>query len=241
MLASLACPVADQSEDFLFTPEEVARFRADVAALQDLERQRDEFPLHMGDLFTTDAYTNVRNVDAFVKALDDIIASIDDQTKVIPWHGDVAGKRDLLQQIRRHPLFRALRVDKLTIAAMEALGARRGRISAAIGPCIAQPSYEADEGFRTRFLEPDPANERFFADATWGKPHFDLWTANREQLEHAGLLPSSIFVAGLYWAGSPGTRDRFLNPQVEVTPVPSTNGHAQATDPGAPRVLAETR
>ena len=50
---------------------------------------------------------------------------------------------------------------------MEQLGGRRDRIRAVIGPCIGQPSYEVDEGFRMRFLEPDPANERFFADATY--------------------------------------------------------------------------
>jgi len=38
---------------------------------------------------------------------------------------------------------------------------------------------------------------RWFRPGASGKPHFDLWTANREQLEYAGLLPSSIFVAGL--------------------------------------------
>ena len=78
-------------------------------------------------------------------------------------------------------------VTDSTIAAMEALGARRERIAAAIGPCIARASYEVDQGFFGRFAEADPANERFFAD---GKPdhfQFDLEAYVAHRLAEAGI------------------------------------------------------
>jgi YfiH family protein len=65
-------------------------------------------------------------------------------------------------------------VTDSTIAAMEKLGARRDRIAAAIGPCIARASYEVDDGFRDRFCAADPANEFFFADGRPGHHQFDI-------------------------------------------------------------------
>lgn len=62
-----------------------------------------------------------------------------------------------------------------TLAAMEALGARRDRIAAVLGPTIAQASYEVDAPFRARF---DADAERFFVPAParegTARWHFDL-------------------------------------------------------------------
>jgi YfiH family protein len=65
-------------------------------------------------------------------------------------------------------------VTDATIEAMEKLGARRDQIHAAVGPCVAQPSYEVDEAFRANFLNADTGNARFFVSGPAGKPHFDL-------------------------------------------------------------------
>ena len=78
-------------------------------------------------------------------------------------------------------------VTDATIAAMEGLGARRSHIHAAVGPCIAQPSYEVDDGFRARFLEVDADNRRFFVDGPAGKPHFDLEDYVVHRLLAAGI------------------------------------------------------
>lgn len=74
-----------------------------------------------------------------------------------------------------------------TITAMEALGARRARIAAAIGPCIAQASYEVDQGFVDRFCAADPANARCFAAGRTGHAQFDLELYVALQLTSAGL------------------------------------------------------
>lgn len=65
-------------------------------------------------------------------------------------------------------------VNENTISAMEAIGADRSRIVCAIGPCIAQKSYEVDDDFLARFAETDPANERFFGSGRPGRHQFDI-------------------------------------------------------------------
>jgi len=74
-----------------------------------------------------------------------------------------------------------------TVAAMEALGARRGDIVAAIGPCIAQSSYEVDEAFRARFLAGDAGNDAWFAPARPGHWQFGLEDYVAGRLAAAGV------------------------------------------------------
>jgi YfiH family protein len=78
-------------------------------------------------------------------------------------------------------------VTDRTVAAMQALGARPERIAAAIGPTIAQASYEVDEGLRARFLAEDAANARFFVAGKPGHWQFDLPGYVAARLVRAGV------------------------------------------------------
>lgn len=80
-----------------------------------------------------------------------------------------------------------LGVNESTIEAMETLGANRDRIACAIGPCIAQRSYEVDASFFQRFADTDPANERFFADGKAGHYQFDIEGYVAARLAAAGI------------------------------------------------------
>lgn len=97
-------------------------------------------------------------------------------------------------------------VTDRTIEAMEALGARRGAISAAIGPTIAQASYEVDEGFRARFLAADSASACFFAGGKPGHWQFDLPAYVAARLTSAGV--GQVEILGLDTYAAP---DRFYS------------------------------
>ena len=97
-------------------------------------------------------------------------------------------------------------VTDRTLDAMEALGADRARITAAIGPCIARRSYEVDEAFLARFATADPANDRFFSPSRAGHHRFDLEAYVAHRLAAAGV--TRIEALGLDTYAAP---DRFYS------------------------------
>lgn len=79
-------------------------------------------------------------------------------------------------------------VLEATLVAMEALGAARTRIAAAIGPCIRQPSYEVGADLRDAVLQHDAGNDAFFAPGRPGHWHFDLARYCASRLNDLGAL-----------------------------------------------------
>jgi hypothetical protein len=75
-----------------------------------------------------------------------------------------------------------------TVAAMAALGASPGRITAAIGPCIGQESYEVAADLRDAVLARSAAGEGFFAPGQ---------RADRWQFDLAGYCAARLRAAGV--------------------------------------------
>lgn len=75
-----------------------------------------------------------------------------------------------------------------TLRKMEALGARRDRIVAVVGPCIGPASYEVGLEYVARFTDADPAYARFFAPGSApDKRQFDLPAFVLARLRAAGV------------------------------------------------------
>ena len=75
-----------------------------------------------------------------------------------------------------------------TVAAMEALGATRASIRAAVGPCIGRGSYEVGPEFPPRFHAADSASMPYFAPASRaGHFMFDLPGYIEHRLARAGI------------------------------------------------------
>lgn len=78
-------------------------------------------------------------------------------------------------------------IAEAAIERMEAFGAKRGRIVAAIGPCIGPGSYEVGPEFRDRFVADSPEAARFFVDGDGDRQMFDLPDYVLDRLRRAGV------------------------------------------------------
>ena len=80
-------------------------------------------------------------------------------------------------------------VLEATIAAIERLGATRGRLVVAIGPMISQRNYEVGNEVVEQFTGADAENARFFAAGKPGHAQFDLPGFIASRLARAGIRP----------------------------------------------------
>src|SRR6266567_1688063 len=146
-------------------PAKVAENRARMAASLGVDRERliTAHQIHSPDVVTAEKPWAVEarpRADAIVTKVAGLAVAVttadcgpilfaDEQARVVGaahagWRGAFAG------------------VIEATIAAMEQLGADRGRIIAALGPTIRQANYEVGPEFVERFIAGDTANALFF-------------------------------------------------------------------------------
>ncbi len=79
-------------------------------------------------------------------------------------------------------------VIEATVRAMRQLGARPARIRAAVGPCIAKPSYEVGPDLQQAVLAEDPASAPFFTPVAGSdRLLFDLEAYVLRRLARAGI------------------------------------------------------
>lgn len=79
-------------------------------------------------------------------------------------------------------------VLEATLNAMEALGAKRDRITAVLGPTISQPSYEVGAEFKAIFISENPSHDEFFVPGNLpDKSHFNLPAFIGFRLKDAGI------------------------------------------------------
>lgn len=80
-------------------------------------------------------------------------------------------------------------IIEATVGKMEAIGAARPRIRAAVGPCIGRASYEVGAKFPQQFLADDPACRSFFQSGPRaGRFIFDLPGYIEHRLARAGVV-----------------------------------------------------
>lgn len=78
-------------------------------------------------------------------------------------------------------------VLEATVAQMEALGARRSKIAAVIGPTISQANYEVGPEFRAAFVAQDQTYDRFFRQGRDDRFQFNLPAFGLDRLKETGV------------------------------------------------------
>lgn len=98
-------------------------------------------------------------------------------------------------------------VIEAALEKMESLGADKNHIIAAIGPAIAQGSYEVDSGFHRRFIDEDEHNAIYFLPVQKeGRYLFDLPGYGKDRLANAGIHHINILAHDTYFE-----EDRFFS------------------------------
>lgn len=90
--------------------------------------------------------------------------------------------------------------ERLVTSTCEAYGSNPDDLICAIGPSLGPCCGEVGDEVRVAFREAgadEPSVARWFRPSASGKSHVDLWRANRDQLERAGVRRDRIHVAEL--------------------------------------------
>jgi YfiH family protein len=182
--ASLNCAITTGDR-----PDDIAENRRRAAAALGLDQLVSTYQIHSPDVVEVDTPWPIDarpKADAMVTRRPGVILGILTADCAPVLFAD--GKAGVVGAAHAGWRGAKLGVAEATVAAMQKLGADPAEIDAAIGPCIAQASYEVGPEFPGPFLDEDGANVRFFRPSARDGHHmFDLAGYLAQRLTRLGL------------------------------------------------------